>query len=83
MLDGQPVAVPGHKISIKPAKNGTRYVYHVEHIFRNAQGKPTHKDVLIGKLVPGTKLMIPNKNYNIYYPDVQTYINDKNNSNLI
>lgn len=42
---------------------GEKYVYKYTHYFRNAEGKPRNRAVLIGKIDAKTGKMRPNKNY--------------------
>jgi len=42
---------------------GEKYVYKYTHYFRNAQGKPRNKAILIGKIDAETGKMAPNSNY--------------------
>ncbi len=42
---------------------GEKYVYKYTHYFRNAEGKPRNRAVLIGKIDAKTGKMMPNSNY--------------------
>ena len=42
---------------------GEKYVYKYTHYFRNAEGKPRNRAILIGKIDAETGKMKPNSNY--------------------
>ena len=61
-LKNAPVQIPEKKVTYKISKNIT-YVYYTIRAYRNAAGKPTSDEVLIGKKEPDTGMLIPNRRY--------------------
>lgn len=67
--DYQEIEMPTKGVSINKSRTGVPYVYHIGKGYRNEHGKPTSKKILIGKLNPISKKLIPNKRYFELYPD--------------
>jgi transposase len=65
--------MPSKKITFKKGKNETVYVYHILKSFRNENGNPTSKEVLIGKKDLETGELIPNDRYFEIYPKENRY----------
>ena len=62
-LRNEPVAMPEKRVTFKPSKNGTVYVYYTLRAYRNKDGKPTSDEVSIGKKDSATGTLIPNRRY--------------------
>ena len=58
--DYQEIEMPTKGVSINKSRTGIPYVYHIGKGYRNEHGKPTSKKILIGKLNPISKKLIPN-----------------------
>jgi len=55
------------KTTVKKAKNGTVYVYLTTRAYRDAKGRPTSDEALIGKLAPDQVSLIPNQRYGEFF----------------
>jgi hypothetical protein len=55
--------MPSHKITFKKGSPPTIYVYQTVRAYRNARGKPTSDEVLIGRKDPHSGMLIPNDRY--------------------
>ncbi|MDR1176475.1 MAG: hypothetical protein LBK83_13515, partial [Treponema sp.] len=55
--------MPAQKITFKKGTPPTIYVYQTIRAYRNALGKPTSDEVLIGRKDPQTGMLIPNDRY--------------------
>jgi hypothetical protein len=55
--------MPTQKITFKKGTPPTIYVYQTIRAYRNALGKPTSDEVLIGRKDPQTGMLIPNDRY--------------------
>ena len=63
-----PVEMPD-KTSTKKGAGGSRYVYLTTRAYRNASGKPTSDEAMIGKLAPDGVSLIPNQRYFEFFPE--------------